>query len=70
MAAAALANHAALGPLLSGWEMHMMLMCCIYFVDHNMRTTMWGDPRLPSTVDGDAPHYKRDCRQKIVYFWS
>jgi len=39
----------------------MMLTHRIYFVDHNTRTTMWGDPWLPSTVDRDAPHYKYDC---------
>ncbi len=64
----ALANRAALGPLPSSWEMRMTLTRCIYFVDHNTRTTTWGDPRLPSTADADAPHYKRDCQQKIIYF--
>ncbi len=48
----------------------MMLTRRIYFVDHNTHTTMWGDPRLPSTVDREALHYKCDCRRKIIYFWS
>jgi E3 ubiquitin-protein ligase NEDD4 len=66
----ALANRAALGPLPSGWEMRMTSTRRIYFVDHNTRTTTWDDPRLPSTVDADAPQYKRDYRRKVVYFRS
>ncbi len=66
----ALANRTALGPLPSGWEMRMTSTRRIYFVDHNTRTTTWDDPRLPSTVDADAPQYKRDYRRKIVYFRS
>ena len=42
----------------------------VYFVDHNTRTTTWDDPRLPSSVDADAPQYKRDYRRKVVYFRS
>ncbi|KAI9441946.1 hypothetical protein BJY52DRAFT_1319801 [Lactarius psammicola] len=42
----------------------------IYFTDHNTRARpRGGDPRLPSTVDA-APHYKRDYRRKIIYFWT
>ncbi|KAN0132223.1 hypothetical protein V8E53_009989, partial [Lactarius tabidus] len=37
----ALADRAALGPLPSGWEMHMTSTRRIYFVDHNTRTTTW-----------------------------
>ena len=66
----ALANRSALGPLPSGWEMRMTSTRRIYFVDHNTRTTTWDDPRLPSTVDADAPQYKRDYRRKVVYFRS
>jgi E3 ubiquitin-protein ligase NEDD4 len=66
----AIANRAALGPLPSGWEMRMTSTRRIYFVDHNTRTTTWDDPRLPSTVDADAPQYKRDYRRKVVYFRS
>lgn len=66
----ALANRAALGALPSGWEMRMTSTRRIYFVDHNTRTTTWDDPRLPSTVDADAPQYKRDYRRKVVYFRS
>src|SRR6266702_2325355 len=46
--AATTANSAALGPLPSGWEMHMTSTWRIYSVDHSMRTTTWCDPRLPS----------------------
>jgi len=46
----------------------MTLTHHIYFVDHNTRMTLWGDPRLPLTVDADVPHYKRDCRRKATYF--
>jgi E3 ubiquitin-protein ligase NEDD4 len=67
---AALANRTALGALPSGWEMRMTSTRRIYFVDHNTRTTTWDDPRLPSTVDADAPQYKRDYRRKVVYFRS
>ncbi|KAI9454451.1 HECT-domain-containing protein [Lactarius psammicola] len=66
----ALANRAALGSLPSGWEMRMTSTRRVYFVDHNTRTTTWDDPRLPSTVDADAPQYKRDYRRKVVYFRS
>ncbi|KAI0064968.1 HECT-domain-containing protein [Artomyces pyxidatus] len=68
--AAAVATRAALGPLPSGWEMRMTSTQRVYFVDHNTRTTSWDDPRLPSTVDADAPQYKRDYRRKVVYFRS
>jgi hypothetical protein len=64
----AIANHAALGPLPSGWEMRMTSTRHIYFVDHNTCTTMWDDPRLPSAVDTDAPQFKCNYQRKVVYF--
>ncbi|KAI9465917.1 hypothetical protein BJY52DRAFT_1209356 [Lactarius psammicola] len=54
----------------SQWEMRMTPTRRIYFVGHNTYTTTYSDPRLPSTVDADAPHYKHDCRRKIIYFRS
>ncbi|KAI0030488.1 hypothetical protein K488DRAFT_54121, partial [Vararia minispora EC-137] len=63
-------DRSALGPLPSGWEMRMTSTRRIYFVDHNTRTTTWDDPRLPSSVDADAPQYKRDYRRKVIYFRS
>ena len=63
-----LALRAALGPLPSGWEMRMTSKRRVYFVDHNTHTTTWDDPRLPSTVDADAPQYKRDYERKVDYF--
>ncbi len=68
-----LAKGAALGPLPLGWEIRITSTRCIYFVDHNTRTTTWDDLRQPSMVNADdAPQYKRDYRRKIVsdYFWS
>ena len=41
-----------------------------YFMDHNTKTTMWDDPRLPSTLDSNAPQYKRGLRRKLIYFRS
>src|SRR6266702_1908395 len=54
----------ALGSLLSSWEMGAM---STRPVNHNMRMTRWDDLQLPSTVDVDAPQYKRDHWRKIVY---
>ena len=48
----------------------MKLTRRIYFVDHDTHTTTWDDWRLLSTVDADAPQYKRDYRRKIVCFRS
>nr|WGL47553.1 E3 ubiquitin-protein ligase NEDD4 [Flammulina filiformis] len=59
-----------LGPIPSGWEMRLTSTNRVYFVDHNTRTTTWEDPRLPGTVDDNAPQYKRDYRRKVVYFRS
>lgn len=66
------AAHSAqiLGSLPSGWEMRLTSTNRVYFVDHNTRTTTWEDPRLPGTVDDNAPQYKRDYRRKIIYFRS
>ena len=43
---------------------------CSYFVDYSTRMTTWddSDPRLPLAVDANAPQYKREYRQKVVYF--
>jgi len=57
-----------LGPLPSGWEMRLTSQARVYFVDHNTKTTTWDDPRLPSTLDGNAPQYRRDFRRKLIYF--
>ena len=59
-----------LGPLPSGWEMRLTSTGRIYFVDHSSRITTWDDPRLPTSVDDNAPAYKRDYRRKLVYFRS
>ncbi|KAH0584286.1 hypothetical protein H2248_009833 [Termitomyces sp. 'cryptogamus'] len=59
-----------LGPLPSGWEMRLTSTARVYFVDHNTKTTTWDDPRLPSTLDANVPHYKRDFRRKLIYFRS
>ncbi|TRM60509.1 hypothetical protein BD626DRAFT_571583 [Schizophyllum amplum] len=59
-----------LGPLPSGWEMRLTSTGRVYFVDHNTRTTTWDDPRAPSSVDDNAPQYKRDYRRKLIYFRS
>jgi E3 ubiquitin-protein ligase NEDD4 len=40
----------------------------MYFVDHNTKMTMWDDPWLLSSLNGDAPQYKRDFHEKLVYF--
>eukprot|EP00158_Paraphelidium_tribonemae_P006241 Partr_v1_DN27742_c0_g1_i1_m66988 putative E3 ubiquitin-protein ligase len=61
-------NH--LGPLPSGWEMRLTDTGRVYFVDHNTKITTWDDPRLPSSVDGNAPQYKRDFQLKLRYFRS
>jgi len=42
----------------------------VYFVDHGTKTTTWDDPRLPSSLDANAPQYERDFRQKLIYFRS
>lgn len=68
--AANVASNSSLGPLPSGWEMRLTSTGRVYFVDHNTRTTTWDDPRLPSSVDDNAPQYKRDYRRKVIYFRS
>src|SRR6266702_7023570 len=62
-----LVNGAALGSLLSSWEMHVTLTRP---VNRNMCMTRWDNPRLPSMVDVDALQYKCDHWQKIIYSWS
>ncbi|KDQ51192.1 hypothetical protein JAAARDRAFT_534576 [Jaapia argillacea MUCL 33604] len=57
-----------LGPLPAGWEMRLTSTGKIYFVDHNTRTTTFDDPRLPSSLETNAPQYQRDYRRKVVYF--
>ena len=42
----------------------------VYFVDHNTKTTTWDDQRLASSLDTDAPQYKRDFHEKLIYFRS
>lgn len=69
-AAKVVATNASLGPLPSGWEMRLTNTGRVYFVDHNTRTTSWDDPRLPGSVDDNAPQYKRDYRRKVIYFRS
>ena len=59
-----------LGALPSGWEMRLTNTARVYFVDHNTKTTTWDDPRLPSSLDQNVPHYKRDFRRKLIYFRS
>jgi E3 ubiquitin-protein ligase NEDD4 len=59
-----------LGPLPSGWEMCLTSTARVYFVDHNMKTTIWDDLRLPSTLDANVPQYKRDFRRRLIYFRS
>jgi E3 ubiquitin-protein ligase NEDD4 len=59
-----------LGPLPSGWEMRLTSTARVYFVDSNTKTTTWDDPRLPSSLDANAPQYKRDFRRKLIYFRS
>lgn len=66
-AGAAAAANATLGPLPSGWEMRLTSTGRVYFVDHNTRTTSWDDPRLPGSVDDNAPQYKRDYRRKVGF---
>ncbi|TPX39610.1 hypothetical protein SeMB42_g06302 [Synchytrium endobioticum] len=56
-----------LGNLPAGWEMRMMPHGRTYFVDHNTKSTSWDDPRLPSSLEQDAPKYKQDFRQKLVF---
>lgn len=56
-----------LRPLPSGWQMRMTSRGRLYYVDHNSQKTTWDDPRLPSTLDADAPQYKRDFRQKVIF---
>jgi E3 ubiquitin-protein ligase NEDD4 len=51
-----------------GWDMRHTRDGRLYFLDHNTRTSTWGDPRLPSLVDADVLRYKRDYRRKVVYF--
>jgi E3 ubiquitin-protein ligase NEDD4 len=58
------------GPLPSGWEMRLTSTSRVYFVDHNSKTTTWDDPRLPLSLDPNMPQYKRDFRQKLIYFRS
>ncbi len=70
LALTAFVNPATVGPLPSSWEMRITSTRPIYFVDHNTCTTTWDDPRLPSTVDTDAPRYERDYRWKILSFRS
>ena len=57
-----------LGPLPSNWEMRLTNTGRIYFVDHTTKTTTWDDPRLPSSVEENAPQYKRDFQMKLQYF--
>jgi hypothetical protein len=59
-----------LGPLPSGWEMRLTSTSRVYFVDHNSKTTTRDDPRLPLSLDPNMPQYKRDFRQKLIYFRS
>ncbi|KAJ1554603.1 hypothetical protein HK405_004587 [Cladochytrium tenue] len=60
-------SNQTLGPLPSGWEMRITSNNRIYFVDHSSKITTWDDPRLPSSLDGSEPKYKRDFRRKLVY---
>ncbi|KNE58375.1 hypothetical protein, variant [Allomyces macrogynus ATCC 38327] len=48
-------NLADLGPLPAGWEMRTMPSGRPYFVDHNTRTTTWGDPRDQQSVSAAPP---------------
>ncbi|KAI9430099.1 hypothetical protein BJY52DRAFT_1344554 [Lactarius psammicola] len=43
-------DRAALVLLLPGREMRTTSTRRIYFVDHNMRTTTWDNPRLPMVI--------------------
>jgi hypothetical protein len=59
-----------LGPLPSGWERRLTSTARVYFVDHNTKTTTWDDPRLSPSLDASVSQYKRDFRQKLIYFIS
>jgi len=59
-----------LGPLPSGWEMHLTSTACIYFMDHNTKMTMWDNLHLPSSLDQNVLQYKHDFHHKLIYFCS
>lgn len=59
-----------LGPLPTGWDMRLSADGRVYFIDHNTRTTTWDDPRLPSSIEKNAPGYKKDFHRKLVYLRS
>ena len=59
-----------LGPLPSGWEVRLTSTDRGYFIDHNTKTTTWDHPRSPWLLDANVPQYKRDFRQKLIYFRS
>lgn len=57
-----------LGPLPSGWEMRLTESGRLFFLDHRNHRVTWNDPRL--LVDGNLPQYKRDFKQKQIFFKS
>ena len=57
-----------LGPLPPGWEMRINQNGKLYFIDHKSKKITWNDPRL--RVDESLPQYKRDFKQKQIYFRS
>src|SRR5260221_4459816 len=50
--------------------MHLTSTAHVYFMDHNMKTTMWDNPHLPSSLDQNVPQYKHDFCRKLIYFCS
>lgn len=57
-----------LGPLPANWEMRINENGKLYFIDHKTKRVTWNDPRL--RVDETLPQYKRDFKQKQIYFRS